>query len=128
MRAAGLKSTGEGTGRGSGKGAGQEGGGARENEHSWYFMMIHDRFHTRWEQPTSIARSGANYVTTLKLRIARDGRILEREIVNPSGSAMMDDSVLTAAGKVAQIDPLPKGLGNGEFFEIKVNFKLDQDQ
>lgn len=124
----GPKSTGEGTGRGSGKGAGQEGGGARENEHSWYFMMIHDRFHTRWEQPISIARGGAIYVTKLKLRIGKDGTILAREIVNASGSAMMDDSVLTAAGKVAQIDPLPKGLGNGEFFDITVDFKLDQTE
>lgn len=124
----GPKSTGEGTGVGSGKGAGREGGGSRDTEYSWYFLMIHDRFHARWEQPTSIARSGANYVTTLKLRIGKDGRILERTIVNGSGSAMMDDSVLTAATRVTQIDPLPAGLGNGEFFEINVNFKLDQEQ
>jgi TonB family protein len=124
----GPKSTGEGTGTGSGKGAGHEGGGSRDTEYSWYFLMIHDRFHARWEQPTSIARSGSNYVTTLKLRIGKDGRILAREIVNSSGSAMMDDSVLTAAGKVMEIDPLPKGLGNGEYFDIKVNFKLDQEQ
>jgi TonB family protein len=124
----GPKSTGEGTGAGSGKGAGREGGGSRDTEYSWYFLMIHDRFHARWEQPTSIARSGANYVTTLKLRIGKDGRILAREIVNGSGSAMMDDSVLTAAARVTQIDPLPRGLGNGEFFDIKVNFKLDQEQ
>jgi TonB family protein len=124
----GPKSTGEGTGVGSGKGAGREDGGSRDTEYSWYFLMIHDRFHARWEQPTSIARSGANYVTTLKLRIGKDGRILAREIVNASGSSMMDDSVLTAANNVTQIDPLPKGLGNGEYFDIKVNFKLDQEQ
>jgi TonB family protein len=89
--------------------------------------MIHDRFHARWEQPTSIVREGANFVTTLKLRIGKDGQILQREIVNSSGSPMMDDSVLTAANNVRQIDPLPRGLGNGEYFDIKVNFKLDQD-
>ena len=39
----------------------------------------------------------------------------------------MDESVLSAAGKVTQLDPLPKGLGNGEFFDININFKLDQE-
>ncbi len=123
----GPKSTGAGTGVGKGTGAGREGGGSRENENSWYFAMIHDRLHNRWEQPISIARGGSDFVTTLRLRINKDGRILEREIVDGSGSAMMDDSVLTAAAKVTQIDPLPRGLGNGEFFDIRVNFKLGQD-
>lgn len=124
----GTKSSGEGTGVGSGKGAGREGGGSRENENSWYFAMLHDRFHARWEQPTSIERAGPDFVTTLKLRIGKDGTILAREIVNGSGNAVMDESVLTAAQKVLAIDPLPKGLGNGEFFEVKMNFKLDQSQ
>lgn len=90
--------------------------------------MLHDRFHNRWEQPTSIVRAGADFVTTLKIRIAKDGTISHREIVNASGNPVMDDSVLTAANKVQQIDPLPSGLGDGEFLEIKVNFKLDQGQ
>ena len=124
----GPKSSGEGTGVGKGRGSGREGGGDRATDFSWYYLMIHDRFHARWEQPTSIVREGAKFVTTLKLRIAGDGRILQREIVNSSGSPIMDESVLTAATNVKQIDPLPKGLGNGDFFDINVNFKLDQDQ
>ncbi len=124
----GPKSKGAGTGIGSGKGAGHEGGGARANEFSWYFTMLHDRFHARWEQPTSIVRTGADYVTTLKLRIGKDGTILNREIVNGSGNSAMDESVLAAAGKVTQVDPLPAGLGTGDHFEVKIEFKLDQGQ
>ena len=90
--------------------------------------MIHDRFHARWEQPTSIVRSSQDFITTLKIRIRKDGTISEREIVNASGNTVMDDSVLAAAQKVLEIDPLPAGLGNGEFFEININFKLDQGQ
>ncbi len=122
----GPKSTGVGTGVGSGKGSGREGGGDRENDFSWYHEMIHDRFNARWEQPASIVREGTQFVTTLKLRIGKDGSILAREIANSSGSPMMDESVLTAANKVTQIDPVPKGLGNGEYYDIRVNFKLDQ--
>ena len=88
--------------------------------------MLHDRFHARWEQPTSIDRGAANVITTLKLRIKQDGTILNREIVSSSGNSQMDESVLTAANRVTQIDPLPSGLGNGEFLEINVQFKLEQ--
>ena len=37
--------------------------------------MLHDRFHNRWEQPTSIVRASQDFVTTLKIRIAKDGSI-----------------------------------------------------
>jgi TonB family protein len=90
--------------------------------------MIHDRFHARWEQPTSIVRSAQDFVTTLKIRIRKDGTISDREIVNSSGNTVMDESVMAAAQKVLEIDPLPAGLGNGESFEININFKLDQGQ
>ena len=122
------KPGGNGPGTGNGKGAGKTGSGTGEPQFGWYFSMLHDRFHNRWEQPTSIVRAGADFVTTLKIRIAKDGTISGREIVNSSGNPVMDESVLAAANKVQQIDPLPAGLGDGEFFEIKVNFKLDQGQ
>ncbi|MEI9898308.1 MAG: hypothetical protein WDN28_31740 [Chthoniobacter sp.] len=44
----------------------------------------HDRFHSRWDQPTNIARAGPDIVTTLKIRIGKDGTILSREIVHSS--------------------------------------------
>ncbi|MCX6976607.1 MAG: TonB family protein, partial [Verrucomicrobia bacterium] len=81
---------------------------------------------SRWEQPTSIVRTGADFITTLKIRIAKDGTISHPEIVNSSGNPLMDQSVLDAARKLQQIDPLPAGLSEGDFFEIKINFKLDQ--
>jgi len=90
--------------------------------------MIHDRFHARWEQPTSIVRAAQDFVTTLKIRIKKDGTIADREIVNSSGNNVMDESVLAAAKKVLEIDPLPEGLGNGDYFEINIAFKLDQGQ
>ena len=62
------------------------------------------------------------------LCIAKDGTISHPEIVNSSGNPLMDQSVLDAARKVQQIDPLPQGLSEGDFFELKINFKLDQTQ
>jgi hypothetical protein len=40
----------------------------------------------------------------------------------------MDQSVMTAAERVQEIDPLPAGLGNGEFYEVNIAFKLDQSE
>ena len=90
--------------------------------------MLKDRFTSRWDQPTNIERNGAEVAATVKVRISKDGVISNREIVQSSGSPQMDESVLRAAEKVVQIDPLPTGLGNGEFFEVNVQFKLDQAQ
>jgi TonB family protein len=88
--------------------------------------MIHDRFHARWEQPTSIIRAAQDFTTTLKLRIGKDGTILSHEVVQSSGSTVMDESVMAAAEKVHQIDPLPAGLGTGDVFDVNIAFKLDQ--
>nr|WP_237705564.1 energy transducer TonB [Chthoniobacter flavus] len=49
-------------------------------------------------------------------------------MLHSSGDNTMDQSVMTAAERVLQIDPLPAGLGNGESFEINIAFKLDQGQ
>lgn len=123
-----AKSGGNGPGAGNGKGLAKTGSGSGTSEFGWYFAMLHDRFHARWEQPTNIDRAGAEVGTTVKLRISKDGVISDREIVRSSGFPQMDESVMAAAAKVLQIDPLPTGLGNGEFFEVNVQFKLDQAQ
>lgn len=119
---------GNGAGSGNGKGPGKTGNGSGTSEFGWYFSMIHDRFHSRWDQPTTLARGGQDIVTTLKIRISKDGAIQSREIVHSSGDNTMDQSVMTAAERVLEIDPLPAGLGNGEFFEINIAFKLDQGE
>lgn len=123
---ASAASGGNGPGTGNGKGPGKVGSGSGASEFGWYFSMIHDRFHARWEQPTSIIRGAQDFVTTLKLRISKDGTILGREIVKSSGDTVMDQSVMGAAERVQQIDPLPAGLGDGSIFEVNVAFKLDQ--
>ena len=119
---------GNGPGAGNGRGPGKAGNGSGASEFGWYFAMLHDRFHARWDQPTSIARGGQDFVTTLKLRIAKDGKILSHEIVKSSGDTTMDQSVMTAADRVLQIEPLPPGLTTGDVFEVNVAFKLDQGQ
>ncbi len=118
-----------GDAKGAGKGTGKSGtgtGSTGTSDFGWYFEMLHDRLHNRWNQPTSIVRSSLEFVTTLKLSISKDGTILSREIAHSSGNTVLDDSVLAAAAQVLSVDPLPAGLG-GDTLEININFKLDQN-
>ena len=83
--------------------------------------MLHDRYYSRWEQPVGI---GQDVVATVKLRIMKDGTIAKHDMIKSSGNPQMDESVMTAVEKVKQIDPLPAGLGNGEYFDLNVAFKV----
>ncbi len=109
-----------------GPGKGRPGGGVSEAELGRYHGMIRDRFHSLWEQPKSVVRSNQDFVTTLKIRIRKDGTILSREIVNSSGNPTMDETVQTAADKVARIEALPAGI-QSDPYEVKIQFKLDQN-
>jgi len=61
----------------------------------------------------------------VKIRIEKDGTISSAEIVKPSGNPLMDESVLSAAKKVSQIDPPPAGLASGGAYTININFELE---
>jgi TonB family protein len=87
--------------------------------------MIHDRFYSQWDQPTSIYENKHQFVTTVKIRIQSDGTVSSVSLARPSGNTVMDESVMAAARRVKQIDPLPKGLGTGGSFEIQINFQLE---
>lgn len=117
--------TAAGTGGGNRGGAGRAGGGNKATDFGWYHAMIHDRFYARWDQPTSIISSDEKFVAAVKIRIEKDGHISNVSLANPSGNVVMDDSVMAAARRVTQIDPLPTGLG-GDFYEVKINFELSQ--
>lgn len=90
--------------------------------------MLHDRFHSAWEQPTSVVATGAKMSALVKLRIEKDGRVSRFEIVKPSGNVVVDESVQAVAQRVTHVDPLPKGLGTSGFYEVKINFELNPEQ
>ena len=117
---------GQGTGVGKGVGAGREGGRSDAPDLGGYYRHIHDRFYQPWEQPKTLIRTGKALRVLLSLRIAKDGEILERKIVEGSGNEEMDKSVMVAANKVLKIDRLPDGVKKDPF-EVSIEFKLDQN-
>jgi TonB family protein len=64
----------------------------------------------------------------VKIRIEKDDRVSNFEIIKPSGDASIDESVSAVAKRVTQVDPLPAGLGNSENYDVKINFELNSDQ
>src|SRR5207253_6819580 len=117
----GGNGNGRGTGNGNGSGSGALNG---SSDFGWYHELIHDRFHSQWDQPTSIYSAETKFAATLKIRIERDGTISNASIVKSSGNPVMDESVLSAAARVKKIDPLPQGLSTSAY-EININFELD---
>jgi TonB family protein len=109
-------------------GGGHAGGTGSQSEFGWYGSMLHDRFYSEWVQPTTIVSSGAKFSVLAKLRIQNDGRVSNFEIIKPSGNATVDESVAAIAKRVTQVDPLPAGLGNGEYYDVKINFELNSEQ
>lgn len=122
----GDEGTAPGTGGGHRGGKGHAGGGNTEGDFGWYHAMLHDRFYSRWDQPTSIVTSDAKFSATVKIRIEKDGTISDVSLAQSSGNDVMDQSVMEAARKVTQVDPLPEGLGAGGAYEVKIAFELSQ--
>lgn len=109
-------------------GATETSGAARSSEFSWYGKMLHDRFFSEWIQPTTSVAVGAKMSALVRIRIERDGRISKFTIVRPSGNVVVDESVAALEKKVTQVEPLPKGLGGGAFYEVNINFELNPEQ
>jgi len=122
----GKAGTANGTGGGNRGGNGHAGGGDTEGDFGWYNAMLHDRFYSRWEQPTSIVTSTSKFSAIVKIRIEKDGTISDVSLDQSSGNDVMDQSVMEAARRVTQVDPLPAGLGDGGAYEVKIDFELSQ--
>jgi TonB family protein len=118
------KDTGAGSGQAGGGSSGRSGGGGDASQFGWYHELIHDRFYSQWDQPTSIFDSSKSFVCTLQIRIESDGKISDVKVLKSSGNVVMDDSVMAAAHRVTQIDPPPARLSSGGAYTVNINFEL----
>jgi outer membrane biosynthesis protein TonB len=107
---------------------GQGGSGSSPSEFGWYGNMLHDRFYSAWIQPTTNIASGAKISTLVKVRIEKDGRVSNFEIIKPSENIVVNESVGAVAKRITQVDPPPAGFGNGDHYDVKINFELNTDE
>jgi outer membrane biosynthesis protein TonB len=111
----------------AGKGGGHA-GGTSASEFGWYGNMLHDRFYSAWIQPTTSVPSGSKISTLVKVRIEKDGRVSKFEIIKPSENVVVNESVTAIAKRVTEVDAPPAGLGNGNHYDVKINFELNTNQ
>ena len=104
------------------------GGGSSPSEFGWYGNMLHDRFYSAWIQPTTNIPADAKISTLVKVRIEKDGRVSSFEIIKPSENIVVNESVGAVAKRITQVDPPPAGLGNGDHYDVKINFELNTDE
>jgi TonB family protein len=83
--------------------------------------MLHDRFYARWDQPISLLQSGQELTTVVTFKLDDGGHVVSASIAKESGNPTMDDSVMTAARSVTQVDPPPKGFSH----EFNIAFQLN---
>jgi TonB family protein len=112
----------------AGKGGGHAAGGTNASEFGWYGNMLHDRFYSAWIQPTTTVASGVKISALVKVRIEKDGRVSDFEIIKPSENVVVNESVAVVAKRVTQVDPPPPGLMKGDHYDVKINFELNTEQ
>jgi TonB family protein len=101
------------------------GGVGKGSLFSSYYIHVHDKMYEAWEQPGDALHWDKKVMTTIVIRVARDGRIENVSLKVPSGNKLMDDSALAAARRVSQLDRPPDGLVKGLFAEISIDFQLE---
>ncbi len=99
-------------------------GGIGQGTPNWqYYQHVHDALYEAWDQPGTALDK--RLMTTVALRIARDGSVTEATVKVGSGNKLMDDSVLAAVRKVPRLEPPPDTLVRGAYAIIAVNFQVE---
>jgi colicin import membrane protein len=69
--------------------------------------VLYPALHERWIQPRGPEFRGRNLRVTVRVAVSRDGRLVEKTITAPSGSADVDASVQRALDALQRTSPLP---------------------
>jgi len=98
------------------------GGGGTPLPYALYLNQIRAAMYEAWQQPSSlIGKKGL--VTTVEIRVQRDGQITSKKITTPSGNAQMDESVLRALEAVSRLPEPPAGFDDSYKY-ISIYFDL----
>ena len=68
-----------------------------------------------WRYPSEAAKLGIEGVTPVRITFNRNGEIIQKEILQSSGSRILDDEVLRTLGQIGSVGPFPRGYGKESF-------------
>jgi protein TonB len=102
-------------------GSGTAGSGASD-EYTFYLSLLDRNIRRAWNQPIY---TGLDIITaTVSLELSRSGRILDLELLTPSGYDPLDRSVIRAVRDAAPFPPFPHFLGL-DTLTVQIVFELD---
>jgi protein TonB len=102
-------------------GSGTAGSGASD-EYTFYLSLLDRNIRRAWNQPIY---TGFDIKTaTVSLELSRTGRILDLELLTPSGYDPLDRSVIRAVRDAAPFPPFPHFLGL-DTLTVQIIFELD---
>lgn len=108
--------------RGFASGTKVEVGGPGGEAYANYGAYVQTAFEDAWKIIQDLSDDDA--VATIRVRIARDGRVLDARFVDRAGSAAMNKSVQRAMDAVKQLPPFPEFIRDQErSFTIEFNLK-----
>jgi TonB family protein len=95
------------------------------NDETLYLETVRHQLYTAWDQPTTIDIDGLT--TKVDIRLGLGGALLGHSILQSSGNATMDDSVLRAIKATPRISGLPAWFV-AKHARIQVVFRLTQEK
>lgn len=92
------------------------------SEANAYFVLIRDIYYQAWNQPT--LGVDKKLAAILKIRVGKQGNILNTTLEQSSGNVILDNSIQAAARTVKTLGtPLPEVLGT-QFADISIVFEF----
>jgi len=85
---------------------------------SSYYATIQRILYQAWEQPPGVAGLSA----TVSIRIAKNGAIMQRTMLDKSGSEAMDASVMRALQTITSLPRLPDGIRDA-YIDVSIKFE-----
>ena len=89
-----------------------------------YLSLIRTIMYKSWEQPGALSGK-KGLVTTVLIRVHRNGEIVQQKIIQSSGNVLMDTSVIEAVESVKRLPELPRGFGD-KYKDITIDFELTE--
>jgi len=85
---------------------------------------VNAAFYASWIAPPIESVPVSQRSAQLTISIARDGRVVHTAMSQPSGSHVLDDSILTAASKVTQLSVTLPSQFPKDSYDLELNFLL----
>lgn len=83
-----------------------------------YYGSIYKILFAAWNRPPGIS----GLTTTVSIRIAKNGAIMQRNLVSGSGNSEMDNSVMQALRAVSTLPRLPDSVTEA-YIDVKIDFE-----